>query len=107
MSAVAGVKLEPWHRRENPSDDTIVAAFRAEGLSPSRWSNGPGDRYGVHSHSYHKVLYCVRGSITFNVDGNELHLSPGDRLEIPPGTNHSALVGPQGVACMEAAIHGR
>ena len=28
---------------------------------------------------------------------------PGDRLDIPPGATHSAIVGPQGVACVEAA----
>ena len=30
-------------------------------------------------------------------------LSPGDRLDLPPGTLHSALVGQAGVACVEAA----
>lgn len=92
----------PWGKDTTPSEQEIEEKFRAEGLSPSRWSNGPSDRYGAHSHPYHKILYCVRGSIIFNV-GKDVPLSGGDRLEIPPGTTHSAVVGPEGVTCMEAA----
>lgn len=83
--------------------EEIAQAFNDEGLSPMRWSNGPGHRYGAHSHSYHKVLYCVSGSITFTVDGKAITLAPGTRLEIPPGAMHSAIVGPEGVVCMEAS----
>ena len=83
--------------------ETIRAAFAAEGLSPSTWSNGPGYRYGAHEHPYHKVLYCVDGSITFHTDDGDITLHAGDRLDLPPRTRHSATVGPEGVTCMEAA----
>jgi quercetin dioxygenase-like cupin family protein len=73
-----------------------------EGLRPQAWSNGPGDSYSAHSHTYHKVLYCTRGSIRFESQGAVFELSVGDRLDIPPQTPHSAVVGPQGVACLEA-----
>ena len=84
-----------------PAD--IKARFEAEGLSPHSWGNGPDDRYGWHSHSYHKVLYCVSGSIVFHTHERDLELEPGDRMEIDPGTEHAATVGPEGVKCMEAA----
>ncbi len=77
-------------------------AFAAEGLSPSQWSNGPGFRYGRHDHPYHKVLYCVAGSITFHTDDGDVALLPGDRLDLPPGTGHAATVGSDGVTCWEA-----
>ena len=41
--------------------------LRAEASGCYAWSNGPGDRYAPHTHSYEKVLYCVDGSITFLV----------------------------------------
>lgn len=86
-----------------PSPDDIEAALRDEGLSPRRWSNGPGDRYGWHRHDYHKVLYCLSGSITFHTrDRGDLELHPGDRLDLSPGTDHAATVGDQGVECVEA-----
>lgn len=82
----------------------VLEAFARERLSPSRWSNGPGDTYAAHSHGHHKVLYCLRGSITFRLvdTGEDVELHPGDRLDIEAGTSHAAIVGPQGVTCVEA-----
>jgi quercetin dioxygenase-like cupin family protein len=82
-----------------------LAAFAREGLTASGWSNGPGDTYAQHSHGYHKILYCLRGSITFQLveTGEAFELHPGDRLDIEPGTPHSAIVGADGVECAEAA----
>lgn len=77
-------------------------AFAAEGLEPHTWSNEPGYRYGEHQHDFHKVLFCVRGSITFHTPDGDVSLGSGDRLDLPPGTPHSATVGPDGVTCMEA-----
>ena len=34
--------------------------------------------------------------------GTALDLAPGDRLELPAGTSHDAVVGPSGVECLEA-----
>ena len=79
------------------------AAFTAEGLAPHGWSNGPGYRYGAHSHPYGKVLYCVAGSITFHTPDGDVALAAGDRLDLPAGTEHAATVGPDGVTCLEAA----
>lgn len=83
---------------------TTRAAFDAAGLTPSTWSNGPGDTYGRHEHSYHKVLYCVAGSIVFQTPHGDLELVAGDRLDLDPGTPHAATVGPAGVTCMEAQV---
>ena len=83
--------------------EQIKAAFEHEGLRPHSWGNAPADRYAWHSHSYHKVLYCVAGSIVFHTRDGDLELEAGDRLEIEPGTEHAATVGPDGVSCMEAA----
>lgn len=78
------------------------AAFRAEALTPQTWSNEPRYIYGEHQHPYHKVLFCVVGSITFHTPDGDIDLAPGDRLDLPAGTPHSATVGPVGVTCMEA-----
>ena len=77
-------------------------AFAAEGLTARQWSNEAGFSYAEHEHPYHKVLYCVHGSITFHTPGGDIALMPGDRLDLAPGTPHSATVGPHGVTCMEA-----
>lgn len=77
--------------------------FRSRGLSARWWTNGPGDTYGWHDHPYRKVLACHRGGIVFHTREGDVSLGPGDRLDIDPGTEHAATVGPEGVTCVEAA----
>lgn len=75
-----------------------------EGLSPYTWSNGPHDVYAAHSHGYDKVIYVTQGSITFGLPelGQQLMLKTGDRLDLPAHIVHDAVVGAQGVTCLEA-----
>ena len=77
-----------------------------EGLEPGAWSNGPGDRYDGHKHAYDKVIVVASGSIRFGLtsDGRLMDLGMGDRLELPAGAAHDAVVGPDGVACLEAHL---
>jgi quercetin dioxygenase-like cupin family protein len=85
-----------------PGGETFRREMRQAGASVSAWSNGPGDRYGPHSHPYRKVLCCLEGSIVFHLPTSDETLSTGQRLVIEPGTVHSATVGPAGVRCAEA-----
>jgi mannose-6-phosphate isomerase-like protein (cupin superfamily) len=88
------------------SRGALESRLRIEGLNQPRWwSNGPGDEYGWHAHEYHKVLYCASGSIVFHTRDGDFALTPGDRLDIEPGTDHAATVGSDGVTCVEAARH--
>ena len=82
----------------------LDARLRAEGLDPSPWSNGPGDRYAAHEHGYDKVLVVDRGSIRFGLPklGRTVDMAVGDRLDLPAGTGHDAVVGAAGVTCLEA-----
>ena len=85
----------------------LSARLRAEGLDPGGWSNSPGDRYAAHDHGYDKVIVVERGSIRFGLPAtgttdSAVELAAGDRLELPAGTRHDAVVGHEGVACLEA-----
>lgn len=84
----------------------VRARLAADGLVPSSWTNGAGDRYAPHAHDYDKVLVVVAGSIAFELLdlGRTEDLALGDRLELPAGTVHAALVGPDGVTCLEAHL---
>jgi hypothetical protein len=86
------------------AEGTIGSADRA--LGAASWSNGPADRYASHEHGYDKALAAVAGSIVFTLpaSGEEIELRAGDRLDLPSGTRHGALVGPAGVACVEAHL---
>ena len=96
--------ITPWADPVSPTQSTLWQLMVDEGLSPYAWSNGPHDVYSAHSHSYNKVIYVVQGSITFGLPelGQQLTLKAGDRLDLPAGTVHDAVVGAQGVICLEA-----
>jgi quercetin dioxygenase-like cupin family protein len=87
----------------NGSEQAARELFSAEALEPHAWSNGPGDRYSIHTHDYDKVLVCVAGSITFHTPDGDVALEAGGRLDLAAGTPHAATVGPDGVDCLEAA----
>jgi uncharacterized protein YjlB len=100
-----------WQEASLPQEQELRRKMQQEGLSPYAWSNGPHESYTVHSHNYRKVLYCVRGSISFTLPDEHdatgkalsVHLAAGDCLILPRGTRHSARVGAEGVTCLEAA----
>jgi quercetin dioxygenase-like cupin family protein len=82
--------------------DGVEQKLRAEADHCYQWSNGPGAIYAVHDHPYRKILYIERGSITFTPAGKAaIVMTPGDRLDLPAGTPHAAVVGAEGVTCWE------
>ena len=97
------VKVTPWPNEEIPSREELQRIMLDEGLAPYAWSNGPMDVYAAHTHTYDKVIYVVSGSITFGLPELERNVTlfPGDRLDLPKGTVHDALVGKDGVVCLE------
>lgn len=96
--------VTPWADPVAPTQSTLWQILTDEGLNPYSWSNGPHDVYAAHSHSYNKVIYVVQGSITFGLpeSGEYFTLKAGDRLDLPAGVVHEALVGAWGVVCLEA-----
>jgi len=97
-------RVTPWAGSAPPTQSALWQLMTDEGLSPYSWSNGPHDVYSAHSHSYDKVIYVVQGSIMFGLPELEqkLSLKAGDRLDLPAYIVHDAIVGPQGVVCLEA-----
>ena len=97
------ISVQPWPAGEPPTEARIQRIMNDAGLNPYRWSNAPGDVYHAHSHPYHKVIYVVQGSITFGLPGlgRQATLHPGDRLDLPAGVTHDAVVGPEGVLCLD------
>jgi quercetin dioxygenase-like cupin family protein len=101
---MSAIQVRTGSDPELPTEAAIRRILAAEELRPYAWSNGPGDVYSAHDHPYHKVIYVVEGSITFGLpqEGRRVTLNAGDRLELPSGTLHDAIVGPRGVVCLEA-----
>lgn len=98
------INIQKWEQKVTPTEADLRQLMLDEGLSPYTWSNDPGDVYAAHTHSYHKVIYVVSGAITFGfpIEGAPITLRAGDRLDLPAGVAHNAVVGPDGVVCLEA-----
>ena len=98
------VEIVRWSGGISPDEETLRKILAEENLDGYRWSNGPGDVYSAHTHSFNKVIYVVSGSITFGLpdSGEQVTLSLGDRLNLPAGVAHYAIVGSEGVVCLEA-----
>ena len=97
-------RVTHWIGPELPTETAIRHVLETEGLRYERWSNGPLDVYFAHSHAFNKVIYVVAGAITFVLpaDGTRFTMQVGDRLDLPAGTMHEAVVSTLGVECFEA-----
>ncbi|HEX2699320.1 MAG TPA: AraC family ligand binding domain-containing protein [Acidimicrobiales bacterium] len=102
VAAIAAT-LHSWTGPSPAADQLRDLLDDAGARSVSTWANDAGFRYDWHSHGYHKVLFCVSGSIVFHTRDGDLALGPGDRLDVEPGTDHAATVGPDGVRCIEGS----
>jgi quercetin dioxygenase-like cupin family protein len=101
------LKVTPSTGKTPPAEEEIRTELEEQQLRIYRWSNGPDDQYASHTHGYHKILYVLAGSIRFDLPTRHetLNLKTGDRLDLPSGIRHSAVVGPEGVTCLEAHIY--
>ena len=92
-----------------PTERLLAAKLQQEGLIAERWSNGPHAVYELHEHPYAKVLVVAAGSVAFTMgpERRVRSMKVGDRLELPAHTLHSAVVGPDGVVCLEAHVRAR
>ena len=102
-AGLAGLAHLSWRDPDPPSHAAVARRLREEGVQPSAWSNGPGDRYASHRHGYDKVLMCAAGSITFLVGpgATPVELRAGEGFVLRAETEHAAVVGPDGVTCLE------
>lgn len=60
------------------------------------WKDEAGKTYENHMHQDKVSMYVVSGSITFDFYGEKKLVQPGERLDVPPKTEHSAVVGEEG-----------
>ena len=56
----------------------------------------PNAVYPPHSHQGKVTLWITDGSMEFTMAGKTSEYNAGDRINVPPGTEHSSTVGPNG-----------
>ncbi|WP_292661435.1 cupin domain-containing protein [Nitratifractor sp.] len=76
------------------NDEAVIRkALEDEGyFNIFRWCDAAGTRYGEHTHPHSEVRWVLSGTLQITEEGHTLTLRPGDRLESPPETLHSAYI---------------
>jgi quercetin dioxygenase-like cupin family protein len=99
------LKLERWDSdRGEPSEKALRRQLEAEGYSVSRYDYPPGTFFPDHTHAFDKKDAVVRGRFLIRAEGQEFLLGPGDMIEVPAGTRHSAeVIGAQTVISLDAS----
>jgi quercetin dioxygenase-like cupin family protein len=103
-----GVSVDRWSGTDPPTALELERQLRAEGLRPYRTCDPPGTSHPPRSHASHEVRWLISGKLWVKLDGNEeaIVLSPGDRLDLPPGLMHTIMVQGDEPAVLVAAAEG-
>lgn len=91
-----------WSRHYESAEEELQALLRSKRITAERWTADAGQQFAPHRHPRDKQLWCAEGSIIFNVAGNDISLQPGDALDLPADTLHSAVAGLTGAVCYES-----
>jgi quercetin dioxygenase-like cupin family protein len=54
-----------------------------------------------HRHEHEQLGLCIRGSITFTIDGERRELGPGGTWRITSNLPHDAVAGPEGASVVD------
>ncbi len=101
------LKVTPWTEDTPPTQEELETYLEGQDLVPYVWSSPAQSVFDGHTHGYHKILFVVKGSIKFDLPTRHktITLNSGDRLDLPAGIRHSAVVGGDGVKCLEAHVY--
>ena len=60
------------------------------------WTDGPNMFYGEHKHESKTAHIIIDGRMEIAMNGETNIYHPGDRIDVPANTVHTAKMGPKG-----------
>ncbi|MEI7713603.1 MAG: cupin domain-containing protein [Rhodospirillales bacterium] len=104
-----GVALLSGRRRmAGPlSREAFESDLRREGFDVVNGGQKPGFAEDLHAHDFDARIMVLSGEITVTRDNRAVTFGAGDSCEIPAGCQHTALVGPEGVAYIVGKAYRR
>lgn len=99
------MKVRHWEKKQDgPRTEAAVRKMLEEqGYRVSRYVYPPGTFFPEHTHGIDKIDAVLAGRFRMTVAGEEVILGPGDWIEVPRGTVHSAeVVGDEPVVSLDA-----
>src|SRR5262245_17761071 len=99
------IEIEHWTEDWGElSEKCMRRRLESEGYSVSRYDYLPGTFFPNHTHQFDKKDAVLRGRFLIRALGREFLLGPGDILEVPAGTVHSAeVIGSETVVSLDAS----
>jgi quercetin dioxygenase-like cupin family protein len=100
-----GLKIERWKKEWGElSEAAMRRRLEIEGYTVARYAYAPGTLFANHTHSFDKKDALVSGRFLIRALGQEFTLGPGDAIEVPAGTVHSAeVLGDETVISLDAS----
>jgi quercetin dioxygenase-like cupin family protein len=93
-----------WSKSKKPTLEELQKLLSAQRLEAELYSDRPGTKYGRHKHPFDDFIVIVSGKMKLITDDAEWLLKPGDRIDLPANTIHSAeVVGKEEVRYLSAA----
>jgi mannose-6-phosphate isomerase-like protein (cupin superfamily) len=94
-SAMSTLQYEPgvFWRLDEP---TIRQLLVLEGWKPEPVTDPPGQVYPIHHHVAPKMIALLHGGMEVHAGSETVRCLSGDKLVIPSGQEHAAVVGPDG-----------
>jgi quercetin dioxygenase-like cupin family protein len=93
-----------WVKTKKPTLEELKKNLDEKGIESELYSDRPGTKYGRHKHPFDDFVLVVQGKMKIMTDTGEWTLKPGDRLDIPANTIHSAeIMGKEEVKYLSAA----
>lgn len=90
------ISVKTGEQNRPPDIEEYKQILRDQGFGGIHlFSDPPGATYGAHQHDYIEVRWLVEGEVTFGVGAQEYILHPGDRLDMPANTVHTARIHPE------------
>ena len=92
-----------WTKTKKPTLEELRKGLRNEGLECELYSDKPKVKYGRHKHDFDDFIVIVTGKMKLATDTQFWILKPGDRLNLPANTYHTAeMLGTQEVHYLSA-----
>lgn len=91
------------HGDDEVDEQVLRAELEERGYRVSRHLYRPGTYFDEHTHRRDKLDAVVSGRFRMTVAGKQVVLEPGDWVEVPAGTVHTAkVVGAEPVVSLDA-----
>ena len=80
---------------------------QGESMTVTQYRFGPAGRFPLHRHEQEQFIYCVTGSLVFNVEGTTHSIAQGNTLLIPPMKIHDAIADADGAEVVSVVAPAR